>query len=774
MYNPKKIEEKWKNSLNITKKEGRPSYYCLDMFPYPSATGLHVGHWRGYVLSDVIARYKTLKGFNVLHPMGFDAFGLPTENFAIKEGLHPEIVTKTSIENYTRQLSDIGATYNWDDEVNTTDPNFYKWTQWIFLKMYEQGLAYEKEMPLNWCDTCKIVKANEEVAGGICDRCGNETTKKNLRQWMLKITNYSDRLLEDLEDLDWPMKVKKMQKDWIGKSEGANIKFQISDGSVLTAFTTRPDTIYGATFLVIAPEHEIIKNSNLPEVREYIKTTANKSNVARMSEKEKTGVFTGLTAINPISLEEMKVFTADYVLIEYGTGVIMAVPAHDERDFEFANKYNLPIKKVLENEEEGAYTGDGILINSGEFTGKNNREAIPLIVKHLEEQGSGSSHISYKLRDWVFSRQRYWGEPIPLIHCDSCGIVPVPYDELPVKLPKTENYTPTDTGESPLASIEEFINCKCPKCKKNAKRETNTMPQWAGSSWYFLRYVDPHNGEDFAKKELIKPVDMYVGGIEHAVLHLLYARFYTKFLYDIGAVPFKEPFTRLYNQGMINYKGEKMSKSKGNIVSPDEVIEKYSRDALRMYELFIAPAEIDTEWDDSGIEGVYRFLSRFYKLVTEMNVPHNGEMEKLRHKLIKDITIRMEDFHFNTSISKFMEYVNILYSKFNGISEEMARSFVVVISPFAPFMASELWDKFEKTPLFEASWPSYDESKTVDNEVEIAIQINGKVRSTIKISKDETKENIIKNAKEILGDKLEGNIVKEIYVPLKILNIVIK
>ena len=774
MYNHKKIEARWKDSLTIEKREGRPSYYCLDMFPYPSASGLHVGHWRGYVLSDVISRYKTLSGFNVLHPMGFDAFGLPTENFAIKEGIHPEVVTKNSVLNYTRQLSDIGAAYNWDDKVNTTDPNFYKWTQWIFLKMYEEGLAYEKEMPLNWCNTCKIVKANEEVAGGICDRCGSETTKKNLRQWMLKITNYSDRLLDDLDALNWPLKVKKMQRDWIGKSEGANINFKISDGSVLTAFTTRPDTIYGATFLVVAPEHEIIKNSKLPEVKEYIKKTANKSNVDRMSEKEKTGVFTGLTAINPLSGEEMRVFTADYVLIEYGTGVIMAVPGHDERDFEFATKYNLPIKKVLENSESGAYTGDGILINSGDFSGKHNREAISLIIETLEKSGSGSSHISYKLRDWVFSRQRYWGEPIPLIHCSSCGIVPVPYEELPVKLPYTENYKPTDTGESPLANIPEFVNSSCPKCGIDAKRETNTMPQWAGSSWYFLRYVDPHNNEAFAKKELIKPVDIYVGGIEHAVLHLLYARFYTKFLYDIGVVPFDEPFTRLYNQGMINYKGEKMSKSKGNVISPDDVIEKYGRDTLRMYELFIAPAEIDTEWDDSGIEGVYKFLSRFYRLVTEMRVPHNDDMEKLRHKLIKDITTRMEDFHFNTSISKFMEYTNALYSKFNGISDEMAKSFIVLLSPFAPFIASELWAKFENSSLFSCLWPSYDEAKTVDNEVEIAIQINGKLKSTMQISKDETKENIIKKAKEILEGKLEGDIVKEIYVPLKILNIVIK
>ena len=785
MYNHKKIEEKWRNALNPKMPENAPKYYCLDMFPYPSASGLHVGHWRGYVLSDVISRYKMLQGFDVLHPMGFDAFGLPTENFAIKSKIHPEEITKTSIENYKRQLEDIGATYDWENSVNTTDPNFYKWTQWIFLKMFEEGLAYEKEMPLNWCPTCKIVKANEEVTGGICDRCGNETTKKILRQWMLKITKYADRLLEDLDKLDWPEKVKKMQREWIGKSHGANIKFKLNDKddyitgeNEITVFTTRPDTIFGATFIVLAPEHKLLKNSENEEVKEYIKKTANKSNIDRMSEKEKTGIFTGLIAINPLSGKEMKIYTADYVLIEYGTGAIMAVPAHDERDFEFANKYDLPITNVIEpqstehigNKKE-AYLGDGILVNSGKYNGKNNREAISEIVSDLEKQGLGESHISYKLRDWVFSRQRYWGEPIPLIHCPNCGIVPVPELELPIKLPFTENYEPTDTGESPLANIAEFVNCSCPKCGNAAKRETNTMPQWAGSSWYFLRYVDPHNENVFASKEVLKPVDMYIGGVEHAVLHLLYARFYTKFLYDIGVVSFEEPFTRLFNQGMLNYKGQKMSKSLGNIVSPDDVIEKYGRDTLRMYELFVAPAELDTDWDDSGIEGVYRFLSRFYRLVTENIVPHNEDLEKIRHKLIKDITTRMEDFAFNTAISKFMEYSNQLNK---GISEEIAKTFIILLAPFAPFIASELWSKFDKSQLFIGSWPVYDEEKTIDNEIEIAIQINGKLKATLNINKEEAKDIVISKAKEILGDKLEGGTVKEIYIPGKIVNIVVK
>ncbi|MCL2610327.1 MAG: leucine--tRNA ligase [Defluviitaleaceae bacterium] len=778
MYNHKKIEEKWRNSLNPKMPAEAPKYYCLDMFPYPSASGLHVGHWRGYVLSDVISRYKMLQGYDVLHPMGFDAFGLPAENFAIKSKIHPEEVTKTSIENYKRQLEDIGATYDWNNSVNTTDPEFYKWTQWIFLKMFEEGLAYEKEMPLNWCPTCKVVKANEEVTGGVCDRCGNETTKKLLRQWMLRITKYADRLLEGLDELEWPEKVKKMQKEWIGKSHGANIKFKLSNGAEITAFTTRPDTIFGATFIVLAPEHELLKNSENKEVEDYIKKTANKSNIERMAEKEKTGVFTGLTATNPLSGEEMKIYTADYVLIEYGTGAIMAVPGHDERDYEFATKYNLPIKKVIQEEaceskSKGAYIGDGQIINSGKYNGKGNREAISEIIADLEEIGAGESHISYKLRDWVFSRQRYWGEPIPLVHCPDCGIVAVPESELPIKLPFTENYEPTDTGESPLANIPEFVNCSCPKCSKPAKRETNTMPQWAGSSWYFLRYVDPHNDKELASYEALKalPVDMYIGGVEHAVLHLLYARFYTKFLYDIGAVHFEEPFKRLFNQGMLNYNGKKMSKSLGNIVNPDDVIAKYGRDTLRMYELFVAPAELDTDWDDSGIEGVYRFLSRFYKLVIENIVPHTEELEKIRHKLIKDITGRMEDFAFNTAISKFMEYSNQL-SK--GISIEVAKTFITLLSPFVPFIASELWENFDNSELFRQTWPTYDEEKTIDAEVEIAIQINGKLRATLDINKDEVKDIVIAKAKEVLGDKLEGSVVKEIYIPGKIVNIVVK
>ncbi|MCL1924858.1 MAG: leucine--tRNA ligase [Defluviitaleaceae bacterium] len=750
MYNYKKIEEKWKHSLNPKPSANAPKYYCLDMFPYPSASGLHVGHWRGYVLSDVIARYKTLQGYDVLHPMGFDAFGLPTENFAIKSKIHPEEVTKTSIENYKRQLEDIGATYNWENSVNTTDPSFYKWTQWIFLKMFEEGLAYEKEMPLNWCSSCKVVKANEEVTGGVCDRCGNETTKKLLRQWMLKITKYADRLLEDLDTLDWPEKVKKMQKEWIGKSHGAHIKFNLSNGKELTVFTTRPDTIFGATFLVLAPEHDILKNIDNEEVKNYIKKTANKSNIERMAEKEKTGVFTGLTAINPITNEKIDVYTADYVLIEYGTGAIMGVPSDDERDSEFAIKHNLPIKELEYN--------------------KSIEEAIQM----LKEKGVGEEKISYKLRDWVFSRQRYWGEPIPLVHCKECGTVPVPYEQLPIRLPHTEHYEPTDTGESPLANIEEFVNCECPNCSKPAKRETNTMPQWAGSSWYFLRYVDPHNDNELASKEALKalPVDMYIGGIEHAVLHLLYARFYTKFLYDIGAVHFEEPFKKLFNQGMLNYKGQKMSKSLGNVVSPDDVIEKYGRDTLRMYELFVAPAEIDTEWDDAGIEGVYRFLSRFYRLVSENIIPHNEDLEKTRHKLIKDITLRMEDFSFNTAISKFMEYSNHLSS---GISEEVSKTFIILLAPFAPFIASELWEKFESSELFKQNWPVYDEEKTIDNFIEIALQINGKLRATLNVSKDEQKEVVIEKAKKLLEDKLESvSIVKEIYIQGKIVNIVVK
>ncbi|MCL2753922.1 MAG: leucine--tRNA ligase, partial [Defluviitaleaceae bacterium] len=616
-YNFLQTEAKWRkfweqNPINPY-DAGKEKMYYLDMFPYPSGEGLHVGHWRGYVLSDVLARRGVLDGKYVIHPMGWDAFGLPAENFAIENNIHPEAAVKESIKAFKAELKDIGALYDWDMELSTTDPNFYKWTQWIFVKMFEKGLAYEKEMPLNWCDACKVVLANEEAAGGECERCGGATTKKNLRQWMLRITDYAERLLNDLDGLKWPEKVKRMQAEWIGKSHGAMVDFAVQgNDEKIKVFTTRPDTLFGATFMVLAPEHPFVGKLTVPEnsasVEQYIKNASGISNVDRMASKEKTGVFTGSYAINPMSGEKMQIWISDYVLADYGTGAIMCVPAHDERDFEFATKFNLPILQVIADPTVGdaalgipqeAYTGEGIMINSGEFNGLSSAEGKETVAKYLTEKGLGQATTNYRLRDWVFSRQRYWGEPIPLIHCEKCGVVAVPEQDLPVTLPYVESYKPTETGESPLALIEDWVNVPCPKCKLASKRETNTMPQWAGSSWYFLRYIDVDNANEIVSKEKAAkylPVDYYVGGVEHAVLHLLYARFYTKFLYDIGVVDFEEPFKQLFNQGMICKDGYKMSKSKGNGVSPKEILARYGCDALRMYILFVGPPELDADW----------------------------------------------------------------------------------------------------------------------------------------------------------------------------------
>ena len=659
-YNFKEIEEKWRkiweeNPVNPP-DDSKPKYYCLDMFPYPSGNGLHVGHWRGYVLSDVISRQKLMEGYELLHPMGWDAFGLPAENYAIKTGTHPSEATKKSISNIKRQVNDIAAIYDWDKEINTTDPEYYKWTQWIFIQMFKNGLAYEKEMPLNWCPNCKAVLANEEATNGVCDRCGATVTKKNLRQWMLRITKYADRLLNDLDKLDWPEKVKKMQSDWIGKSYGAEIDFPV-DGTdkAIKVYTTRPDTLYGATFMVLSPEHPIVKEITTAEYKDamdkYCYEASTKSNVSRMTDKEKTGVFTGSYGINPLNGAKTPIWVSDYVLADYGTGAIMCVPAHDDRDFEFAKKFDLPIIQVIskdgkevENLTE-AYTEPGIMINSNEFNGMKSEDAKKKVPDYMEEKGFGKKTVNFKLRDWVFSRQRYWGEPIPLIHCEKCGTVPVPEDQLPVILPNVKSYKPTDTGESPLAAIDEWVNTTCPCCGGPAKRETNTMPQWAGSSWYYLRYCDNHNDKELASKEALKkwlPVDMYVGGVEHAVLHLLYARFYTKFLHDIGVVDFDEPFKRLFNQGMITKDGAKMSKNKGNVVSPDETVENYGCDSLRMYELFIGPPELDSEWDDNGIDGVFRYLNKVWKFVNEYKdklvEKPTAEMEFVKNKLTCEIT----------------------------------------------------------------------------------------------------------------------------------------
>lgn len=800
-YNHKEVEKKWRkyweeHPVNVDDGE-KPKYYCLDMFPYPSGNGLHVGHWRGYVISDVWSRYKMMQGYYLIHPMGWDAFGLPAENYAIKMGVHPAKSTAENIANIKRQINEIAAIYDWDREVNTTDPEFYKWTQWIFVKMFKAGLAYEKEMPINWCPSCKTGLANEEVVNGCCERCGAEVTKKNLKQWMLRITKYADRLLDDLDKLDWPEKVKKMQRDWIGKSYGAEVDFAVEGrDEKITVYTTRPDTLYGATFMVLAPEHAMAKELSTDETRaaveKYIMDASMKSNVDRLQDKEKTGVFTGSYAINPLNGAKVPIWLSDYVLADYGTGAIMCVPAHDDRDFEFAKKFNIPIIQVIakdgkeiENMTEAYTDASGTMINSGEWNGMESavlKKEAPLII---EEKGFGRKTTNYKLRDWVFSRQRYWGEPIPIVHCEKCGAVPVPEEELPLLLPDVDKYQPTGTGESPLADIKEWVNTTCPCCGGPAKRETNTMPQWAGSSWYFLRYVDSKNKDELVSREKADkylPVDMYIGGVEHAVLHLLYSRFYTKFLYDIGVVGFDEPFTKLFNQGMITGKnGIKMSKSKGNVISPDDLVRDYGCDSLRLYELFVGPPELDSEWDDRGIDGVYRFLSRLWNLVMDnkdKDITATKEMTKLRHRMVSDITKRLESFSLNTVISGFMEYNNKfieLAKKEGGIDKETLCTFVTLLAPFAPHIAAELWEELGNGKnLFDTPWPTYDEKAMKDDEVEIALQINGKTKATMMIAADEAKESVLSRAKEELASKLTGNVVKEIYVPGRIVNIVMK
>ena len=801
-YNHAAVEKKWqefweKNPIN-PKDEKKEKYYCLDMFPYPSGSGLHVGHWRGYVISDAWSRYQVIKGKYVIHPMGWDAFGLPAENYAIKMGIHPSITTKKNVENIKRQLQQINAIYDWDMEVNTTDPNFYKWTQWIFVKMFEKGLAYEKEFPINWCPSCKTGLANEEVVDGKCERCGTAVTKKNLRQWMLKITEYADRLLDDLQELDWSEKVKKMQAEWIGRSYGAEVDFALEGrDDKITVFTTRPDTLYGATFLVLAPEHPMVQkicsDAQREKVEAYISMAANKSNVERMAvnDKDKTGEFTGAYAINPLNGEKCAIWISDYVLADHGTGAIMCVPAHDARDFAFAKKFDLPIVQVISKDGkeevlEEAYTeASGIMINSGEWNGRESSELKVEAANEVEKRGFGRKTVSFKLRDWVFSRQRYWGEPIPIVHCEKCGNVAVPVEELPLKLPEVENYEPTGTGESPLAGITDWVNCTCPKCGGPAKRETNTMPQWAGSSWYFLRYVDNHDDKALVSREKADkylPVDMYIGGVEHAVLHLLYSRFWTKFLYDIGVVGFKEPFVKLFNQGMIlGQNGIKMSKSMGNVVSPDDLVRDYGCDALRLYELFVGPPELDAEWDDRGIDGVYRFLNRFYNLVEESkdkNISPTKEMIRVRHNLIHDIQLRFDSFNLNTVVSGFMEYNNSLLDlakKEGGVDLETLRSFSVLLAPFAPHIAEECYHLAKgEGSVFAAGWPEYDDKAMEADEIKLPLQVNGKVKAVLEVPKDLSKEEILAKAKECLGDKLGGTLVKEVYIPGKIVNFVVK
>lgn len=815
-FSPGDYEKKWRDAweaqglhLCDTTKTGN-KYYCLDMFPYPSGTGLHVGHPRGYVLSDVWSRYKKMHGFNVLHPMGWDAFGLPAENAAIEKGIHPSICVKENVKNFSRQLKEFGCMFDWNREISTAEPDYYKWTQWIFLQMYKKGLAYRKMVPINWCSSCKTGIANEEVINGRCERCGSPVTKKDLLQWMLRITNYAERLLHDLDKLEWPENVKILQRNWIGRSEGAEVVFKIisaGDGKQydVPVFTTRPDTLFGATYMVLAPEHDLVgkiaSKEQANSVKKYIEETKYKSDLQRSAlEREKTGVFTGAYAVNPVNEEKIPVWISDYVLISYGTGAIMAVPAHDERDFEFAKKFNLKIIEVIGNpnarkDENGellaAFISEGKMVNSGKYNGMDSAAGIKAITRELEAKGLGRFQVNYKLRDWVFSRQRYWGEPIPIIFCDKCGEVAVPEEELPIRLPDVEKYEPTGTGESPLAAITDWVNVKCPKCGGPAKRETNTMPQWAGSCWYFLRYISPQYDKglfDQAIGNAWMPVDQYVGGIEHAILHLLYSRFYIKFLYDIGAVNFDEPFKKLFCIGMVcrmsdkTGKIEKMSKSKGNVVSPDDIIEKYGTDSLRLYELFIGPPELESEWSDSGIIGIYRFLKKAWDTIHHnlnngsLSEKEDPKITRARHRLIYDVTERMESFKFNTVVSAFMEFINTVSQQQTGVSKETVHDFLVLIFPFAPHFACELWQRLGfQGILFDAQWPKADAKFLVQEEVEIGVQVKGKLRGSIKIVVDASQEEALQAAladttiKKHVGD---GPLKKVIYVKGRILNLI--
>ena len=804
VYNHKAIEKKWhdkwqENPVNPRFRdngEKKEKYYCLDMFPYPSGNGLHVGHWRGYVISDVWSRYKLQQGYYIVHPMGWDAFGLPAENYAIKMGVHPAKSTAENVANIKRQINEIAALYDWDMEVNTTDPNFYKWTQWIFVKMFKEGLAYEKEFPINWCPSCKTGLANEEVVNGKCERCGTDVTKKNLRQWMLRITKYADRLLNDLDKLDWPEKVKKMQADWIGKSYGAEVDFQV-DGrdDKITVYTTRPDTLHGATFMVLAPEHALAKELATDETREaveqYIYDASMKSNVDRMQDKEKTGVFTGSYAINPINGAKVPIWLSDYVLADYGTGAIMCVPAHDDRDFAFAKKFEIPIIQVIakdgqeiENMEEAYTDAVGTMINSGEWNGMGSAVLKKEAPHIIEERGIGKATVNYKLRDWVFSRQRYWGEPIPMVYCEKCGYVPIDEKDLPLRLPMVESYEPTDNGESPLAKMTDWINTTCPCCGGKAKRETDTMPQWAGSSWYYLRYMDPHNKNAIASKEALNywsPVDWYNGGMEHTTLHLLYSRFWHKFLYDIGVVPTPEPYAKRTSHGMIlGENGEKMSKSRGNVVNPDEIVDEYGADTMRLYEMFIGDFEKAAPWSKASIRGCRRFVERYWNL---QNVLIDGdkirpELESAFNKAIKKVGEDIENIKFNTAIATLMALINDI-SNVKSINKEELRIFSILLNPFAPHVTEEVYEacKLGNGILAEAEWPKYDESKCVDESVEIVVQVNGKIKTKLNIPVDADKDTVLELAKndENVRKAIDGmNIIKEIVVPKKLVNLVVK
>jgi leucyl-tRNA synthetase len=805
MYDPGRIEPKWQNywlknktfKSKIDKKKEK--FYILDMFPYPSGAGLHVGHPEGYTATDIIARYKRMKGFNVLHPMGWDAFGLPAENYAIKTGRHPSDVTEENIATFKKQIQSIGFSYDWDREVNTTDTDYYKWTQWIFLQLYKKGLAYESELPINWCPGCKTGLANEEVVDGKCDRCGSQTTKKLLRQWVLKITDYAERLLEDLKEVDWPESIKIMQENWIGKSYGANIEFAIKGSKLkVDAFTTRPDTLFGATYMVLSPEHplvyKLVTDEHKKAVEKYKEFALMKSDLERTDlNKEKTGEFIGAYALNPANGKELPIWISDYVLMGYGTGAIMCVPAHDTRDFEFAQKFDLPIIEVIHNPAgadhnprkwKEAYIGDGELVNSGFLDGLKVDDAIFKMVRWLDEKGIGQGAVNYKLKDWVFSRQRYWGEPIPIVNCEKCGIVPLNEKDLPLLLPDVKKYEPTGTGESPLASIDEWVNTKCPKCKGPARRETNTMPQWAGSCWYYLRYLSPDCKKRFCDEKdenYWMNVDLYVGGAEHAVLHLLYARFWHKVLYDLGFVKDKEPFQKLMNQGLIlGEDGEKMSKSRGNVINPDDVIKGYGADTLRMYEMFMGPFEAVKPWSTKSIEGCFRFLQKVWRLVEEGNVIDecpNKELMKLLHKTIKKVGEDIENFHFNTAISQMMILANEI-QKHKNVSRPMMKKFAKILSPFAPHLCEELWEKLgEKKTLAYEPWPEYDSKLVIDDTFQLMFSVNGKMRGSKESPIGISEQDAISAAMEDEGIKrnIEGKkIIKTIYVPNKLVNIVVK
>ena len=801
-YNHKVVEKKWQKvwddnkAFAATDDYSKPKYYALVEFPYPSGQGLHVGHPRPYTALDIVARKRRMQGYNVLYPMGWDAFGLPTENYAIKNKIHPKEVTKNNVARFKAQLHSLGYSFDWDREINTTDPEYYKWTQWIFLKLFKAGLAYKKEMPINWCTSCKVGLANEEVVNGVCERCGAPVVRKVKSEWMLKITEYADKLIEGLDTVDYIERVKVSQKNWIGRSTGAEVDFRIKGKEdKLRIYTTRCDTLFGATYMVVSPEHPLLDKykdeiKNWSEIESYREQAARKSDFERSElAKDKTGVaIDGLVAINPVNEKEIPIWVSDYVLMSYGTGAIMAVPAHDERDWEFAKKFDLPLIQVVAKDgeevdiDEAAFTdvATGVLINSGFLNGLQVKDAKEKMIEFLEEKGIGKAKVNYKLRDWVFSRQRYWGEPIPIIHCDKCGYVPLNESELPLMLPEVESYMPTDNGESPLAAMTDWVNVKCPCCGGPAKRETDTMPQWAGSSWYFLRYTDPKNTEALASKEALKywlPVDWYNGGMEHTTLHLLYSRFWHKFLYDQGVVPTPEPYQKRTSHGMIlGENGEKMSKSRGNVVNPDDIVNAYGADTLRTYEMFIGAFDLAASWSDDGVKGCRRFLERVWKLqdIVVDGDAYSKDMETKMHQTIKKVSTDFENLKYNTAIAAMMALVNDFYKK-NAVTKGEMKTLLTLLNPVAPHITEEMWSILGyEGYLYQASWPTFDEAKTVESTVEIAVQINGKMKATFAINKDDPKDDVIAKAKEAIADKLTGNIVKEIYVPGRIVNIVMK